>query len=260
MLTANAAGLPRRPLVQPASAADNLSVPFRLLSGAIAMTQQCKRLIIRVRPRAAVHKIRSMLEKTAEESPPEKRAGILACIERLERMARRELPSVPQAITLRLLKRTPDNNLYSMLCDYVRVCLFDDPSVDSDTVLGRLPKGLQHVWHFAGIEYEVPNGGFNQFFSNCSGKFALETIEALRAVGVKGEAEILEKAIKLFEKHVGRPASSRERWYGDPCPEEPLDPLERQFCELVESQASRIVQYVRKHPGQFLHIRRAKTK
>ncbi len=223
------------------------------------MTQR-KEPIMRIRPWAAMQKLRPILEKVAKRSSPEKRAGILDTIKRLERMASGELPSAPRAITLRLLKSTPDNNLYVILCDYVRVCLFDDPRVDSDAVLATLPKGLQYVWHVAGIEYEVPNGGFNQFFSNCSGQFALETVEALRAVGVKGEAEILEKAIKLFEKQVGRPANYRERWYGDPCSEDLLQPLEERFCELVNSQASRIVQYIRKHPRQFFHIRQANRK
>ncbi len=134
------------------------------------------------------------------------------------------------ATTPVLLTSTPDSELPLLLCNYVHACLFVDCPKDPDGALARLLEGLRYVWYIAGIDFEVPNGGFNQFFYNTTGQYALETVEALRAIGAREPADILEQAVRLFEKEVGRPATSRERWFGDPCPQGVLDPLERRFC------------------------------
>ena len=69
-----------------------------------------------------------------------------------------------------------------------------------------MPKGLRYAWHIAGIDYEIPNGGFNQFFYNTSGQYALDSLETWRAAGTKEAADILKKAIDIFAKKFGRPA------------------------------------------------------
>jgi hypothetical protein len=196
----------------------------------------------------------AILRKGAEKATPQKRASIEDAIERLTRLSRRESMPAPPAITLDLLESMPDRYLNPLVCDYVHACLFDD-STDSDAALAKLPKGLQYAWHIAGIDFEIPNGGFNQFFFNTSGQYALDTLEALRAVGAMEAAQILEKAIDIFEKKFGRPASSRERWYGEWREDKDIDALERRFYKLVDSDATSFVPYIRKHPEQFVHRR-----
>lgn len=48
------------------------------------------------------------------------------------------------------------------------------------------------------LEAEVNNGGFDQFFFNSAGDKAEETILALKAIGAKHTASILEEACKKF--------------------------------------------------------------
>jgi hypothetical protein len=170
-----------------------------------------------------------------------------------------EPPEIPQAITLELLKTTPVNYLDSVVFEYVNKYVFDDPK-KFNKALSRLPEGLQYCWLINDINYQILNGGFWQFFFNSSGERALETVEALRAVGAKEQAKILEKAIRIFAKKYGRPANSRERWYGETPNDAEIDALDSRFTELVESGASSIVPYVRKHPELFVHKRRARRK
>ena len=49
-----------------------------------------------------------------------------------------------------------------------------------------------------GVEREVANGGFNQFYFNSAGDQARETVEALHRVGAHRMAEIVEKANAAF--------------------------------------------------------------
>jgi hypothetical protein len=48
------------------------------------------------------------------------------------------------------------------------------------------------------LEREVNNGGFNQYYFNSSGNFALETVESLKAIGAHKTAEILSHANSIF--------------------------------------------------------------
>jgi len=47
------------------------------------------------------------------------------------------------------------------------------------------------------LEAEVNNGGFHQFFSNSTGQFAPETLEALAAIGAVKTRTLLERAISI---------------------------------------------------------------
>lgn len=47
------------------------------------------------------------------------------------------------------------------------------------------------------LEMEVNNGGFHQFFYNSSGRFALQSVEALENIGASKTASLLSKAISI---------------------------------------------------------------
>ncbi|HZH64889.1 MAG TPA: DUF4375 domain-containing protein [Flavisolibacter sp.] len=48
------------------------------------------------------------------------------------------------------------------------------------------------------LEWEINNGGFNQYFINASGDFAHQTIQSLTAIGARTTADIVQKAIDQF--------------------------------------------------------------
>jgi len=57
----------------------------------------------------------------------------------------------------------------------------------------------QKIFHYVQeLEREVNNGGFNQYFWNSSGDYAMDTVEALKAIGANKTATIVQKAIDRF--------------------------------------------------------------
>lgn len=57
----------------------------------------------------------------------------------------------------------------------------------------------KYIYLILGIEIQVNNGGFSQYLFNSSGKYAIETIDALNNVGAKKTAKLLEKCIEIAE-------------------------------------------------------------
>jgi uncharacterized protein DUF4375 len=60
-----------------------------------------------------------------------------------------------------------------------------------------------------GLEREVNNGGFLQFFDNAAGDHAMDTIESLRILGAPKTVALVVKAVGVFPH--GRPAADRAR-------------------------------------------------
>ena len=90
--------------------------------------------------------------------------------------------------------------------------------------LGQLTEPQKMFYFNQNLEREVNNGGFDQFFLNSSGDFAMETISSLNVIGAVNTAAILQKAIDQF-----------------PHGTVPRDQTERQeLMETIEDKASNI--------------------
>jgi hypothetical protein len=173
----------------------------------------------------------------------------------------------PPAITQQLLDATEDRRLFIICCDYCQDRASDwsarcneQRKPYDDHWLLALPRGLQWTWHIAGIEFEVPNGGFYQFFSNSTGIYTLDTLEALRATSMRERASLLEAAIELLHQRCGRPRDYRERWFGEEISDglwenvqEDLSKLEARYYEIAANDFDGYARYVRAHPEAFLH-------
>jgi hypothetical protein len=64
--------------------------------------------------------------------------------------------------------------------------------------LSGLTEAEQTVYCIDGLEREVNNGGFAQFFLNSAGDQARETVAALRRIGADHTAHLLERAMEPF--------------------------------------------------------------
>ncbi|WP_431162794.1 DMP19 family protein [Flagellimonas beolgyonensis] len=65
----------------------------------------------------------------------------------------------------------------------------------------HMPKPLQVAYLINELVMEVNNGGYLQFFTNSTGRYTEETLEALRAIGATYNHELLLKAVQLLRKH-----------------------------------------------------------
>lgn len=67
-------------------------------------------------------------------------------------------------------------------------------------ILINLSPGLQMVYFTESLDMQVQNGGFNQYFWNPSGRFALEALEGYQLIAARRYIEVLEAAITQFVK------------------------------------------------------------
>ena len=102
---------------------------------------------------------------------------------------------------------------------------------------------LVAIW---GVEAEVNNGGFDQYYFNGAGDQALYVPTALRGIGAHRMAEIVERANALFEKG-GPPASRPQRQAAlfqiTAADEAAWDALDRAFQEYPDDIGALLVKY-----------------
>ena len=117
--------------------------------------------------------------------------------------------------------------------------------------LSDAEKTFYIIW---GLEVEVNNGGFSQFFYNTSGNFANETADALRTVGADKTVEIYLRAIGVFGGEV--PENRRERQAmlakaGTDEVNEILSECSSEFCGYPDNLTELCYQFVFENREQF---------
>ena len=106
------------------------------------------------------------------------------------------------------------------------------------------------------LDGEVFNGGFHQYFSNSSGKFAHKTLFALYDLGATRRAGLLQRAIATFpNKRVSRHRKERNDEL-DKTDSAILDALYSEYYALEkdggEDLSERIHSFMRQHAGECI--------
>jgi hypothetical protein len=65
----------------------------------------------------------------------------------------------------------------------------------------KMRETLKTVYLINGLETEINNGGFLQFFTNSTGKYTNETIISLKLIGANYTKTLLEEAVEIMLKH-----------------------------------------------------------
>lgn len=92
----------------------------------------------------------------------------------------------------RLLLSSDKNKSIIEFDNYIcKLCVWGDE-------LDKLTEPQKNFYYNQELEREVNNGGFNQYFSNSSGVFALETVMSLKLIGADKTADLLQNAIDQF--------------------------------------------------------------
>src|SRR5262245_55698170 len=76
--------------------------------------------------------------------------------------------------------------------------LFLELRFDSEEGYRKSARRDRYLWDVSWFETQVENGGVDQFFFNSTGDRAIETLEALRAIGADDSARLVEAAVALF--------------------------------------------------------------
>lgn len=117
--------------------------------------------------------------------------------------------------------------------------------------LSRPEKLFVCLW---GLEGEVNNGGFHQYYFNSSGDHALDTEEFLKAIGANHTADLVKQANALF----GAAGPSPERFVrqkqldviGD-VKTKKMDEIEKEFFEYKDQLGQLLEAYVSKNAEAF---------
>ena len=183
---------------------------------------------------------------------------------------------MPETPAIDLIDGASDDELPCVLWEHVLSLLEQHASGDDRNyraaVLG-LPRGLRVTFTLMHLDFEVHNGGFYQYFTNSSGQFVHETLEDLRLIGARDEADLLERAIAVNQRIESKYPFYRDRWVS---PEPHLDsqtqegfwsvvrqvllpefePLESAFYRLEESGSlwQHFVQYIRTHKDECVVV------
>lgn len=117
-----------------------------------------------------------------------------------------------------------------------------------------LSRGLRMLWSTLLLDGEVNNGGFNQFFFNNSGQFAMDAVEGFRLIGAEQHAQLTEEAIALFFKEAPK---LRRFWrprtlqgFSESYRHTQSGELDRRYYALADPSVLR-VQYIRAQPSEF---------
>jgi hypothetical protein len=105
-----------------------------------------------------------------------------------------------------------------------------------------------------GLESEVNNGGFAQWFENSAGEMAVDTESALRAIGADRAAVIVAKAVAAFPGGAPpRDHDARQRLVRSASDEvrSTWERLDQEFFKYPDDLTSLLYAWVKAHPTEF---------
>ena len=116
-----------------------------------------------------------------------------------------------------------------------------------------LPEKEKTVYHVAILDEEVDNGGFNQYFINGYGQFAMDTIISLNLIHANKTALILAKALHLvnqenIDNHIFRRElllGNIERLYVDEELDDALVVLDEEYSLYRDNLGTLLGNYLR---------------
>jgi hypothetical protein len=84
--------------------------------------------------------------------------------------------------------------------------------INSEEKLRAVAAPDRYLWLVFWLQWEVDNGGIDQFLWNSKGDYAMETLEALNAIGASDAHKLLGELCALFPD--GRPSEDQETRQG----------------------------------------------
>jgi hypothetical protein len=160
-------------------------------------------------------------------------------------------PAGPSAITNELIATATDDDLESMLLNYV-LDYQKTPRAGPNT----LPIGIQVHYVAYIVEGKVLNGGFNQLLFNAPDVAELAQ-GSFEHMGMNDAAHLAQQAWELFESV--RPQLESDRSAGtldafmETYDDQPFDALDRAYYQSEQKFRAQRLAYIRLHPEEFVH-------
>src|SRR3989344_6355006 len=119
-------------------------------------------------------------------------------------------------------------------------------------------KGQKAIFATMLVEFEVNNGGFNQYYINTGMEYSKMAVEGFRLIGASAFADLMQRANKIAEsryapeylKKLQQNIEDFQTSYKD----DPFDLLDKEFYEFPggEDPKQLRIQYIRAHPEEFI--------
>ena len=163
-------------------------------------------------------------------------------------------------LTLQILDSVHDDNLEQTIINNIFSKQDSIGSNDKNySIIKSLSKGRQAVFATWGLEAEVNNGGFNQYFYNfsTSGQYAEEAADGFVLIGANKYANLTQRAIDLYMKNIKYFENYKDgtlESFSKSYDNNPLDKLDKEFYALdsVEHMSKLRIDYIRKHKNEFI--------
>lgn len=148
-------------------------------------------------------------------------------------------------LTAEILDQTPDDELVKLIFDNLSLKPSDDLSDEYKTVLSfnKEQRAIYTIWL---LEGNVNNGGFDQFYSNSSGRLYTFLLNALKLIGAPKFADLVLKANNIYE--IEQKSSGKNSNNGE------LDELDSVFYKLYQNEdlAQLELDFIRKNKNAFI--------
>jgi hypothetical protein len=122
-------------------------------------------------------------------------------------------------------------------------------------ILATMPAGIRALYVTAGVEDEVNNGGFNQYYWNSTGKFADQAVAAFEFFGAHQYAALMQEANRVHAAEVAEIEKFKKQGtlqaFSDSYKVSKLGPLDERFYKIEENLRALRVAKIRAEPALF---------
>jgi hypothetical protein len=159
-------------------------------------------------------------------------------------------------LSVEILETIPDDELEQAIVDYIFTKVTDEQTKFAD--ISKLSVGFQMVYSTWVLETQVNNGGFNQFFFNPSGQFAMMALQSLEYMRASDYYEVMRRAMEMREREKEIPdlqalyQNGTLQAFSETYKLSRLDECDEAFYKLGDRLGELRINYVRSHPKEFV--------
>lgn len=159
-------------------------------------------------------------------------------------------------LTEQILDTCSDQNIIELVYEHlVNESAKSDVEYDAVMSWNQSRQAIFMIW---GLEAEVNNGGFNQFYINSSGQYAKHLPKALQLIGAIKFADLIQRANLTYDQNKAAITSHLDgtlEGYSKSYENNPLNQLDDEFYELYNKEDLQQLQvaFIRKNKKDFLN-------
>ena len=163
---------------------------------------------------------------------------------------------IHRKLTEQIIDNTSNDRLLQLIFENLLQRQSTDRTKQYETVMSW-NKSRQAIYMIWGLEAEVNNGGYNQFYYNSTGQFYKHLPNALKLVGANRFSDLTQRANVTFEKENPRIRQHQDgtiEGFSKSYDDNPLNKFDDEFFDLYNKEDLQTIQveFIRKHKIEFI--------